>query len=1203
VTPFPFSGLRMQLAALVLIALIPMTALGIYVGLMERRQADTGIRRHSLDLVRLISAREGEQIAAIRQILPLLAERGAVADRSADCGALLAMLRAQSPYFANVGAADLKGDVYCSALPLQGRVNIADRGYFQHAVQAREFSAGTYQLGRVSGKASQNFGYPILNAAGAVQGVVFVALDLAWFTQVTVGTPLPANSALVVLDPNGTVLARYPDPARWIGNMAPTDALTRAIKSAPDEGTVDSSALDGVRRVYAFVPLGQGPDRGAAYIALGIPAAATLAEADRTLAGAFGVLIAVALLGFMVAAALGNVWVVRGINRLQAATTRLRAGDLTARAGPPYANGELGTVARAFDDMVRSLQSRLAETAKAQDTLRHSERRFRALIENSSDVKFLTDTNQTIVYASPASERVLGYAPAELVGRKIAEYQHPDDKAATAEVYSQLAAEPGARTSVTFRARHRGGSWRWIEGVATNLLEDPSVRAVVANFRDITARRRAEELLRRNERRFRALIEHSSDVTVLAGADGTMTYVSPPLARVLGYAPQDVVGQPIAALIHPDDAGRVMETFGKIAREPGGREALQARARHKDGSWRWIDAVGINLLDDPDVESVVGHFWDITTRRDAEEAVRRRAADLEALHALAEALRGAKSLPEMYDTLVDRSMAIFGAVHGAFALLSDDRMTFTRVCTRGVPEERPGSTFPAAGSLSGDVAARNISYATGNLAAEIQRRQSMPPDLYKGLGPFALVPLRSEEAILGTLVVARAGGPAEGPPFTQEDVRLLETIAEAAGSAMRRAQLYADLQRHATELEERVAERTTALRAAKEDADRASRAKSEFLSRMSHELRTPLNAVLGFAQLLEMDPLNTDQRENVDYILKGGHHLLNLINEVLDIARIEAGRLAVSPESVLLEHVMRETIDLMRPLAAESGATLTGDLERVRGRCMLADGGRLRQIVLNFVSNAIKYGGRGVTITVSCQEAAPGRLRMTVTDTGPGIPPDKAARLFVPFERLGQDETIEGTGLGLALSKGLAAAMNGTIGVETSVGGGSTFWVELPAAESPHKALETAPADSPDVAQPATVADRTVTVLYIEDNLSNFDLVKRVLHQYPQIRLLPAMQGRLGLDLALRHRPEVILLDLHLPDIPGSEVLARLREAPETRDIPVIMVTADATSGQAARLIDAGARAYLTKPLELKQFLTLIDELLAVPEVHHGSVR
>jgi PAS domain S-box-containing protein len=401
-----------------------------------------------------------------------------------------------------------------------------------------------------------------------------------------------------------------------------------------------------------------------------------------------------------------------------------------------------------------------------------------------------------------------------------------------------------------------------------------------------------------------------------------------------------------------------------------------------------------------------------------------------------------------------------------------------------------------------------------------------------------------------------------------------------------------------------VTERRTAEEAAKQarlEADRANRAKSEFLSRISHELRTPLNAILGFAQVLEMDSLSAEQRDSLGYILKGGRHLLALINEVLDIVRIESGRFAISLEPVSLQHVMRETLDLMGPVAVEGGAVLAGGADGARARYVRADNGRLKQILLNLVSNGIKYGGRGVAVTLSCEDVADSRVRIRVTDSGPGIPADKVARLFVPFDRLGSERAgIEGTGLGLALSRSLAQAMGGTLGVETAAGRGSSFWVELPVAEEPIKQLHIDGHGTTEVPAPDSVPE-SFTVLYIEDNLSNLELVKQILNRRPEVKLLSAMQGRLGLDLARKHRPNLILLDLHLPDVAGDEVLRHLQAMAETRAIPVIMITADATAGQADRLLRAGARAYLTKPLDVKQFLTLLQQQLTGSEAHGGE--
>jgi len=426
----------------------------------------------------------------------------------------------------------------------------------------------------------------------------------------------------------------------------------------------------------------------------------------------------------------------------------------------------------------------------------------------------------------------------------------------------------------------------------------------------------------------------------------------------------------------------------------------------------------------------------------------------------------------------------------------------------------------------------------------------------------------------------------------EEDATLLaqgRALAPAAPGQDEIGRLGRALERSSVLLRQREQE----MSGAKDEAEKANRAKNEFLSRMSHELRTPLNAILGFGQLLEMDHLSPEQHEGVEQILRGGRHLLGLIDEVLDIAKIEAGRLALSPEPVRISEELREALDLIEPVATARNVLINGDRHETCQRHVLADRQRLKQVLLNLLSNAVKYNRTGGSVTLSCAETGTGRLRVKVIDTGPGIPADKMDRLFTPFDRLGAEQSeVEGTGLGLSLSKRLAEAMGGTLGIESTPGVGSTFWLELAIVESPLERFENArePITAPTAGPPGAPAR---VVLYIEDNFSNLKLIERLLTRRPEIRLIPAVQGRLGVQLAREHRPDLILLDLQLPDISGHDVLRHLREAPETRDIRIIVISADATPGQIDRLIAAGAWRYLTKPLDVKKCLALLDEALA----------
>jgi PAS domain S-box-containing protein len=389
---------------------------------------------------------------------------------------------------------------------------------------------------------------------------------------------------------------------------------------------------------------------------------------------------------------------------------------------------------------------------------------------------------------------------------------------------------------------------------------------------------------------------------------------------------------------------------------------------------------------------------------------------------------------------------------------------------------------------------------------------------------------------------------------------------------------------------------------AKAVAEKANLAKSDFLSSMSHELRSPLNAILGFAQLMESEaPLPTPaQRESIDQILQAGWYLLELINEILDLAMIESGNLSLSLEPISLGEVVLECQAMMEPQGQKRGVRMTFPRFETP-RFVRADRTRVKQILINLLSNAIKYNRQDGTVTMEATADASGRLRISVKDGGAGLPPEKLAQLFQPFNRLGREgSSEEGTGIGLVVTKRLVELMGGAIGAESTVGEGSTFWVDLLCAEAPDLAAGgTEPAD---LARCHVSSDGPVhTVLYVEDNPANLKLVERLIARRPDVRLLSATDGSLGVELARASRPDVILMDINLPGISGIEAMKILRDDAATAHIPVVALSANAIPRDIEKGLEAGFFRYLTKPIKVNEFMDTLNVALEFAGTHPGQ--
>jgi PAS domain S-box-containing protein len=785
-------------------------------------------------------------------------------------------------------------------------------------------------------------------------------------------------------------------------------------------------------------------------------------------------------------------------------------------------------------DAVIAVARDITERVEAEQALRAREEHFRRLIEHASDLVSIIGPDGVIRYESEAIERMYGYTVAEGIGTSAWDRVHPDDHAAVSAALARVAAHPGQTDSAEFRYRARCGEWRFVEAVGKTLTDDPQ-DGIVINTRDVTARRMAEEALRQSEERYRALIENGHDVIVILDPEtGRIRYQSPSMERILGYAPGDLAERSVFELVHPDDRPGTLAAIARAAAAPGTTRHAEYRFRHRDGGWRSLETFGRTLSPDSAEQGLVFNTRDITERKEAEDALRDSERHFR-------------------------------------RLIENGQDTICIVDPSGI------MTYMSPSSLS------MLGYAPEALVGRNAFEFIHPDD-----APLVAVELEKVFAAPGFI-----GHVEYRFQHVDGGWRYLEAFGQTLSPTSAEDGLVANT-RDVTE--RRLAEE--ALRRATAEAEAANRAKSEFLSRMSHELRTPMNSILGFAQLLERAALPAGQQRGVQHILTAGRHLLRLINEVLDIARIESGRQQLSLEPVRLDAVLQEALGLSRPLAAQAGVSLAGGESAADGLFVRADRQRLVQVLLNLLSNAIKYNhaGGGVRVEwemVAGEEDEEGRVRLRVRDTGRGIAPEKLDELFVPFARLGAEfGDVEGTGLGLALSRRLVEAMGGELVLEGSGATGSSFAVELRTAHDPVAGLALRPA--PPAPEPADEARACapVTLLYVEDNLANLCLVETILAARPGWRTIPALQGRLGAELAREHEPDLVLLDLHLPDVQGDEVLRRLRADKRTAGIPVVMISADATPRTIDRLRAQGADAYLTKPLDVDEFLSTIDRLL-----------
>jgi len=810
---------------------------------------------------------------------------------------------------------------------------------------------------------------------------------------------------------------------------------------------------------------------------------------------------------------------------------------------------------------------------RSEATLLKAEALQSAIFNSANFSSIATDARGVIQIFNVGAERMLGYTAAEVMNKITpADISDPQEVIARAE---ELSLELGTPITPGFEAlvfkasrgiediyeltyiRKDGSRFPAVVSVTALRDEQGAIIGYLLIGTDNTARKQAEEALLKAGALQSAIFNSANFSSIATDAKGVIQIFNVGAERMLGYTAAEVMNKITPADI--SDPQEVIARAEELSLELGtpitpGFEALVFKASRgiediyeltyirKDGS-RFPAVVSVTALRD-EQDAIIGYLLigtDNTARKQIEAEQKQ----------LSQRLRDHQFYTRsLFESNID---AIMTTDPSGIITDVNKQMEVLTGCTR---DELIGAPFK--------------NYFTDPERAEKSTRQVLRE---KKVTDYELT-ARTRDG-KETVVSFNA------TTFYDRD-RKLQGVFAAARDITERKRLDQVLQEKNVELEN-----------AKSVAEKANLSKSEFLSSMSHELRSPLNAILGFAQLLESGaPLPTaTQKGSIEQILKAGWYLLELINEILDLALIESGRLSLSLEPMSLVEVMLECREMIEPQAQKNGIQMTFP-QFETPVFVHADRTRVKQVLINLLSNAIKYNRPQGTVDVTCSVINEKRIRISVHDTGEGLSPEKRAQLFQPFNRLGQEARSEqGTGIGLVMSKRLVELMAGEIGVESSVGTGSVFWFELNQSLEPQAVDGAGEALAPHHAHVHS-GTMSRTLLYVEDNLANMQLVEQLIARRPDLRLLTAVDAILGVTLARTRHPDVILMDINLPGMNGIQALKILREDPVTAQIPVLAISANAMPHDIKKGLEAGFLSYLTKPIKVDEFLEALDMAL-----------
>lgn len=802
--------------------------------------------------------------------------------------------------------------------------------------------------------------------------------------------------------------------------------------------------------------------------------------------------------------------------------------------------------------------------------LEENRARTRAIIDSMNAFVGLCGVNGTLLETNRYPLEQAGLEAAEVLGLPLWEsywFGHTPEAAETVHAALQQAAHG---STVRMDLQLRMGIASRITGDFTfgPLLDSTGrIVSVVVYGVDVSQRRRAENALAEQEHKLRTILDSEPECVKIVSQAGALLEMNPAgLAMIQADDIEEARTTNLLKLITAPYRKAFIALHERVLH--GATETLEFEIIGLKGKRRMVETRAVPIQLGEGRIAMLGVTSDITSRKRFERT-------LEALNTV---LSGDPFFIHVAHTVVqvlEADMAFICELD-----LPHSGMASTRVLVVD-GQLVPNIDYPITGTPCEPTIAGSYCFYPDRL------QQRFPEDdalKQMGAEAYAAIPLLDNQ----NRPIGLIGIMSRQPITNAADIQsILQILSLRTGGELQRERQEASLRQLNDTLEQRVEERTTELMAAKTEAERANSAKTEFLSRMSHELRTPMNAILGYTQLLETDTsLAPQHREDIKLIANSGWHLLDLINDLLDFAKIEAGRLDLLIETVLVQDVVADCIATIAPLAARHQVSIHPPANPCP--CLVsADRVRLRQVLINLLTNAVKYNREGGSVTIECRPTAEGYNQIVVSDTGIGIREEDMPLLFQPFSRLYLETyAIEGSGIGLALSKQLTAAMGGSIQVRSVKDVGSTFTIELPLAGS-------AALPAPEVRVAGKEPEGRLLVLYIEDSPAHLRLMRDILAKWPSVELIAAHNAELGVELAACHLPDIILLDISLPSLDGYATLRLLRDNPATSDIPVIALSANALQQDVQRGREAGFFDYLTKPIQIQQFLDCMTRAIA----------